>query len=213
MSGTYWLCDGHSIRRIEVPFGQNPQGTSLYSAFSMYYCEGFGFWITRGDATTHAEAWRPLTFEHDDREYSSYLTNAGPSGRLRCQRPDQQWPKMLLPDIYQTHPMPTHQAYGGLKGDLAILLALIALSMSREDLQQYLTGMFLNETWQVHGLPHGRKLFPNLKEALLTCVGLHQRGVVVYVYTCAPCAPLWIYNSTPNEMARYENGGYNHYYN
>jgi hypothetical protein len=157
VSGFYWFCNGNNIQRLNLPTGQLPQGAMFYSAFSMYYCEGYGFWVTRGDATNNPDAWRPLTFEHDDQNYSSELTNAGTQGRLRCQRPDQQWPRMLLPDIYQTQPMAIHQTYGGLKGDLAILLALVAFSMSRENLQQYLQSMFLNQRWQVHGLAHGRR--------------------------------------------------------
>jgi len=177
----------------------------------MYYCDGYGFWVLSGDATTNTDApWRPLTFEHDNHNYSSYLTNAGNAGRLRCQRPEQQWPRMLLPDIYQSQPMPTDQRYGGLKGDLAILLALIALSMGRENLQHYLPSMFTNQRWQVHGLPHGRRSAFTPLEVTLIKIGQHQRGVVVYIYTCPPT---WPANSTSNELHLYENGQYMPYYN
>jgi hypothetical protein len=158
VSGIHWLCNGYHIQRLNLPIGQLPPGSGFYSAFSMYYCDGYGFWVLHGDATTNTVApWRPLTFEHDNHNYSSYLTNAGTAGTLRCQRTDQQWPRMLLPDIYQTQAMAPDLRYGSLKGDLAILLALIALSMSRDDLQHYLPSMFTNQSWQVHGLPHGRR--------------------------------------------------------
>jgi hypothetical protein len=199
VSGMYWFCDGTSLRRCHLP-----NGASFYNAFSTYYGEGYGFYITRGDATRQAEAWLPLTFDHDDQNYSSYLTNAGSAHTLRCQ-----WPRMLLPDIYQTHPVTTHQLYGGLKGDLAILLALIAFSMSRENLQQYLPSMFLNATWQVHGLPHGRMLIHMLAIATLTKVGLPKRGVVVWIYLC-PSTPTRI--STSTEIRSYEDGEYGLYY-
>jgi hypothetical protein len=158
----------------------------------MYYCEGYGFYVTRDNATQQAERWLPLTFDHDDLNYSSYVTNAGSARTLRCQRPDQQWPQMLLPDIYQAPPVTAHQAYGGLKGDLAILLALVAFSMSREHLPQYLQSMFLGETWQVHGLPHGRTLALALlnghadisrnSQARGCCLGLHMSDTDAELY-------------------------------
>jgi hypothetical protein len=64
---------------------------------------------------------------------------------------------MLLPDIYQVPPTPTPEGYGGLKGELPLLLALIAFSMSKKDLQKYLNRMYEGGRWQVHGLPHGRE--------------------------------------------------------
>jgi hypothetical protein len=101
--------------------------------------------------------WKPLQFDHDEVDFSSYLTSEGTAQTLRCQRPDQQWARMLLPDIYQTHPTTTFRTYGGLKGNLPLFLALIAFSMGREDLEHYLRVMFQEGAWQVHGLPHGRK--------------------------------------------------------
>ncbi|KAF2685377.1 hypothetical protein K458DRAFT_301218 [Lentithecium fluviatile CBS 122367] len=197
VSGVWWFCNRQQLHQI--PNGQLPAGASYHSAFSMYYCAGYGFWVLKGDVTAATnnmvEAWRPLRFEHDGQDYSSYLTNAGQSHTLRCQRPDQHWPQMLLPDIYQTHPMPTHQSYGALKGDLGIFLALIAFSMSKEDLQQYLRSMFLSSRWQVHGLAHGR---------------VNQRGVVVNIYTCPTD---WAGGSTSEDLNRYQNGEYNPYYN
>jgi hypothetical protein len=156
ISGTYWLCNGQNIQ----PLGDRlPSGALPYKTFSMYYCAGFGFWVLRGDATTPTEeSWRPLEFDHDTSDYSSYLTNAGTEQTLRCQRPSQRWPRMLLPDIYQVPPTPTHEAYGHLKGELPILLALIAFSMSKENLQQCIRRMFMGQVWQVHGFPHGRRL-------------------------------------------------------
>jgi hypothetical protein len=167
VSGIYWLCNGQSIQPLNQPL---PATAALYSVFSMYYCAGLGFWVLRGDATNpEDDPWRPLLFDHDNQDYSSYLTNAGNAQTLRCQRPTQSWPRMLLPDIYQVPPTPTNQAYGGLKGELAILLALIAFSMSKEHLQMYLVSMFLGSVWQVHGLPHGRR-------SALTLVEIHTDG-------------------------------------
>lgn len=155
VSGFWFFCDGQQIQPLSG--GQLPQDASCYSVFSMSYGGGYGFWVLRGDATnpTAGETWRPLCFEHDAQNFSSYVTNAGSNQTLRCQRPDQRWPRMLLPDIYQTTPYPISSAYGGLKGDLAIFLALIAFSMDQNNLRQYLRSMFINGEWIVHGLQHG----------------------------------------------------------
>ena len=156
ISGRYWLCGSQRIH----PFSETlPTGAKLYSTISMYYCDGYGFWILGGDATARNDLpWRPLTFYHDNKDYSSRLTLAGEAGTLLCQRPDQEWPRMLLPDIY--HPsltLETHRNYGGLNGDLALFLALIAFSMSKEHLEEYVGAMYSRGQWQVHTLPHGRK--------------------------------------------------------
>lgn len=134
-----------------------------HHTFSMYYSDGYGFWVLPDDATGEPQwAWRPLTFEHDDQDYSSYLTSAGEHYTLRCQRTDQLWPQMLLPDIYQARPANISQSYGGLKGDLGIFLALIAFSMTREHMQTYLRTLFSRGAWQLHGLPNGRELQPSV---------------------------------------------------
>jgi hypothetical protein len=65
--------------------------------------------------------------------YSSYITNAGEHNRLRTQRSNQTWPKMLLPKHYHA-PEPSrtsdeYHQYGGLTGELPLFLALIAFSV------------------------------------------------------------------------------------
>ena len=64
---------------------------------------------------------------------------------------------MLLPSTNQVQPAPIHPGYGGLKGDLAIFLALIAMSMDRSNVTQMLPRMFVGGAWATHRLPHGRK--------------------------------------------------------
>jgi hypothetical protein len=64
---------------------------------------------------------------------------------------------MLLPTTNQVQPVATHQSYGGLTGDLAIFLALIALSIHEAHLTQMLPQMFLQGSWGTHPLTHGRK--------------------------------------------------------
>jgi hypothetical protein len=158
ISGDWWLCGSHQISPVPDVSTGLLEGAGFYRAVSMYYAEGYGFWVGHGDATSSSFGlWRGLTFEHDEKDYSSFLTTAGTSSTLRCQRPDQQWPRMLLPDIYHTYPMATNHTYGGLKGDLSMFLALIAFSMHSSDLSNYICGMYLEGRWQVHDLPHGRK--------------------------------------------------------
>lgn len=63
---------------------------------------------------------------------------------------------MLLPDVYQDKwevPAP----YGGLKGELAIFLALIAFSIPVENLQQHLPAMFHGGIWQQCDMANGRE--------------------------------------------------------
>jgi hypothetical protein len=136
-----------------------PPGASHFQTFSVFYSDGFGFWVLRGDATSPhaAEAWHPLSFDWDEHDYSAYLTNAGEERRLRAQRIDQKWPHMLLPTTNQLPPTATYQGYGGLKGDLAIFLALIALSIPEPHLRQVLPQMFFQGAWATHRYTHGRK--------------------------------------------------------
>lgn len=193
-SGILWYCDGQRIQGLTN--NALPPGSRFYKAFSVFYCDGFGFWVLRGDATNPpaGEAWQSLWFDHDRTDYSSYLTNAGTERTLRCQRPDQIWPDMLLPTIYQTRPVPTDQRYGGLKGELAIFLALIAFSMDRQYVRQLIPQMFTGGVWARHSLPHGR---------------VNQRGVVVNVYTCPSS---WGHNNTAQELSNYEDGVGGKYY-
>lgn len=151
----WWYCDGQNIRRI----ANDPPGSTPYQVFSVYYCDHFGFKILRGDAAapSASEAWQSLWFDHDPQDYSSYLTNVGTEHTLRCQRSDQTWPAMLLPTTNQVLPVSLSQRYGGLKGDLAIFIALLAQSMGSTQVEHILPHMFQQGRWGLHSLPHGRK--------------------------------------------------------
>jgi hypothetical protein len=151
-----WLCDGLQIRILND--GNLLKRAKPYKTYSAYYCYGRGFLILRDNATTtkREEGWLPLSFDHDKTDYSSYLTNARFEPSLHCHRSDQKWLKMLLPDVYHDSrevPAP----YGGLKGELAIFLALIAFSIPVEDLQTYLPAMFQSGKWQQFDMLNGRE--------------------------------------------------------
>ena len=78
---------------------------------------------------------------------------------LRMQRSDQLWPRLLLPDIYHAHHIMADErylGYGGLKGDLPVLLALIAFSTSREQLRHVLPNIFIGGAWQTHNQAYTR---------------------------------------------------------
>jgi hypothetical protein len=166
-SHMWWLCDGKQIQ----PAGYPPTGSFLYSTYSVFYSEGFGFWILRGDACNPGseETWQPLCFDQDQYDRgSSYLCNVA-QRRAVVYRRDTAWLPMLLPDIYYANvPVTRHEACGGLKGELAIFLALIAFSMRPELLPSWLPYMFQNGAWITHTQPHGRQ---------------EERGVTVTIWT------------------------------
>jgi hypothetical protein len=156
ISDRFWFCNTQQIQ--ELP--QLPPQALLYRKFSVYFEGGFGFWVLRGDATALPtdEPWQPLRFDHHEQDYSSFMTNAGTHNQLRIQRPDQLWPRMLLPDIYHAPVRTEAPNYGGLTGELPIFLALLALSIQREYLYSILPGLFTSGSWSVHGYQFPRKI-------------------------------------------------------
>jgi hypothetical protein len=158
-SGIWWYCDGTSIRMLAPE--QTPPETLRYKTWSMFWKGGYGYWALDSDAVTPSNSttgWNPLRFEHDPNDgYSSYLTNAGPNGTLACQRTDQAWAHILLPQHYHG-PVTPYQQYGALKGELGIFLGLVAFTMRREALQQYLPSLFIGSQWRPYtGGSHGRR--------------------------------------------------------
>lgn len=194
VSERLWFCNRQQIFEIYDPL---PPESLQFKQFSVYFGGGYGFWVLRGDATNPAddEAWHPLRFDHSELDYSSFLTNAGQQPQLKIQRPDQIWPKMLLPDIYHAPMQTTSLAHGGLTGELPILLGLLAISMPSNWLPSELPKLFTGGVWTVHAY---------------TIPRTNQRGVVVTVYTCPPS---WAGGSTTADLDRYERGDMGKYYN
>jgi hypothetical protein len=170
-SGKYWHCTGNSI--IPAEGNKLPLGCYHFKTFSVYYDHGT-FWSTRGDASTnligagdsnkesgtgHCEDWRCLTFDYDAPTYASHLTNAGEYYRLRTQRLDQDWPRMLLPEHYHalSSSHTEYQQYGGLTGELPLFLALIAFSVDATYVHWALQACFQDESWTTHDLNHVRR--------------------------------------------------------
>jgi hypothetical protein len=80
--------------------------------------------------------------------------------RLNTQRPDQGWVNELLTDRYHAeHHRRTHDPlYGGLNGDITILIGLVAFSVPDEKIEwalkhciQHVDGK--DGGWKTHGLP------------------------------------------------------------
>jgi hypothetical protein len=196
---------------VKYPGTALPQGADHYSTFSTYYGDGQGFWVVKGDAASPnpatGYAWKPLRFEYpqdhdsDIKDYSSFLTNAAAHPTLYVQRDDQQWPRLLLPNIYHAPPHcrigSDRSQWGGLKGELPIFLGLIAHSTSREWLPSVLPRTFIGGAWIAHqwGLPW-----------------TPRRGVVVSVYTCPPTTSNPT-GSTEQDLEDYEEGLYGNYFN
>jgi hypothetical protein len=113
------------------------------------------------DATnpSNGDIWHRLLFDHEPKTYQSALSNTGMQATLRVQHPGARWPHMLFHDIYHGPPYP-HEGYGGLTGQLDMLLALIAFSMPPHRLEDGIVHMVEHSQWTVHNRSHGSKLAP-----------------------------------------------------
>jgi hypothetical protein len=80
----------------------------------------------------NSEDWLPLTFAASLTGHMSYAGRHLPSQRLLYMRHDQIWPNQLLPDGYLVANRSHQSQYGGLVGDLPLLLALMAFSMPQQ---------------------------------------------------------------------------------
>ena len=154
-TGSLWYCNGSRI--YSIPPESLPPQSTLYSTFSVFFSGGRGFRVLRGDALAPpgGEAWHCLRFIPGPNS-SSFLTNAGTQDTITCQRNDQFWPFMLLPDIYHG-PRTTNMNVGGLIGELPIFLALVALSMPPETVVQDLPRLFQGSQWHVNVANQCRK--------------------------------------------------------
>jgi hypothetical protein len=151
VSNMFGLCNGHQINWITQP----PRGIQEYKKYSMYYAEGLGFWVLRGDARSpqNGDVWHRLCFDnYDVNRGTSYLTNAGQHSTLRVQPPpyQQAWADMLLPDIYHSRNPAAPHCPGGLVGELPIFLGLMAFTVTRDNLAAVLPRTFTGGRWNVH---------------------------------------------------------------
>lgn len=158
---TYWY-DGWRIARYTMPVE-----TDSHRTFTIYLDESHSFWIVPFDATRHSVVanqydWRELSFCHNDSytPNSTYACYGGEYPQLCSQRRSQLWPPVLFPLRYhvpyeQIKPDDELQ-YGGLIGELPILLALIAFSVPSTEVNDILPQCIGQVPWQVHSRALGR---------------------------------------------------------
>lgn len=149
------------------------------------------------DPHTWSPGWRALTFRHDPNSVSSVGSDLD-QPRLATYTA-QPWAWQLLPEGYRAQ-ISTGQA-GGLQGDLAIILALGALSAPPQHVASALDASFKIGRWREHQYGSDRKLFvsPRSYKLLLMAppIGQDERGVVVTVY---------VGPSSANQLWSFENG-------
>lgn len=161
-----FFCDGLTVEPESVT-SFPPHGSGHFKTFSIYYAEGQGFWIFMGDVLNpnpnpdDGEVWKPLCFSYPQdysdlldntqniHDSSAYLTNAGERRALYTQRQDQEWQDIILPNIYHAQTRHSPTGHGGLQGELAIFLGLLALSTEPEWVGRALPSMFVDGTWRI----------------------------------------------------------------
>ena len=159
--------------------------------------------------------WAELGFEHPARDpydrshssYSSQICVQGSQDRLRIVRSGQRWVPELLPhgyrDVQEYTPDPRDprtNRYGGMFGDIRLLLALIAFSTPEATvaaLSPLIPQCVRSGPWRSHGLKPNRNSKPLRQTPKLHILTWplehhHRRGVVVHVW----------HVETPNEMIR-----------
>lgn len=233
ITGQWWICDGNQTRSLpswHPPQGSTSY--SVFSTMFIAG-HGFCILRGDAMNPSNDEAWHNLRFDHDEMTGPSALTNAGQDATLLWQNPKSRWPHMLLPSIYhapkpQGNPNPPVEAdapgdlgtpeeenilgasnaqeiFGGLTGDLPIFLALLAFSMKPERLATELPRLMNDGRWRTHSRSHGRKYIIRRyeRQELIQILGIHQRGVIVYVYA---------YNDNHQQLNELEYGRLGMYY-
>jgi hypothetical protein len=198
--------NGHEV--IPHPATTIDPALGFHQAVSVYH-EGSVIYHVNYNASEHAvgEAnvssldhifmnWEEIGFHHLEDGSSRIDTNALP--RLQMTRGGHcRWPRRLLPNRYHPENINLQSIpnvvppIGSLGGKLALLIALVALSASPEDVNAVhntLVDTIRASNWQLpnqHGL-HPGCMFPTSSPnscCLLTCSGVNRRGLIVNVYT------------------------------
>ncbi|KAK5112306.1 hypothetical protein LTR85_011578 [Meristemomyces frigidus] len=92
--------------------------------------------------------WTTLTFRYSN-NYVSYAGQRLEQQRLCLKNQSQDWATQLLPDTYRAVSQTSNTRYGGLNGELPLLLALVALSIPARSVAQYLPWCIANP-WRVY---------------------------------------------------------------
>ena len=235
-TGVLFAFDGTSVLRLNTT--PEELGLTEYRTVSMYHDQS-RFWAVPFDATatganpteddyaanskTTTEAglhplglWALVGFDYDKdltNTYTSYITIQGPQPRLLCQRPFQRWPKCLLPPNFHASLFTPdeYSQYGGLLGNLNIILGLIAFSVRPSRVEHILSECLRDNQWRDPHIPnsligHGCKYhwhFATTSNGLTTrmSTGRDRRGIIVRIWTGGVQG-----SSTPEELALFEAG-------
>ncbi|KAL9091254.1 MAG: hypothetical protein Q9165_004888 [Trypethelium subeluteriae] len=114
--------------------------------------------------------WQQLGFRSEDdddyaNDYTSYVTCAGEKPRLLLQKETQQWARELFPERYYAEVQRTiaanhrnqHPEWGGLIGELSLILALIAFSVREDEVAQAVQHCVRGSNrWRIHGMQRRR---------------------------------------------------------
>ncbi|PVH77892.1 hypothetical protein DL98DRAFT_517042 [Cadophora sp. DSE1049] len=159
--------------RWDDGYGRTPNGDTLeiYKATTMFWCNPFyHFMVATGDATTRdiadtvpEDTWYAINFHHEDT-----LSRLDYVGDQYLAGKDRSFIAQLGLGAYQQQDEDAPKS-GGIAGNLAMLIGLVAFSCKRRDLDQVLVGdrAWHGYRWHGHGRSHGRK---------------EARGMVVSVY-------------------------------
>jgi len=159
---------------LAYPRQDYPQDLIHYSDFSVYFYRDV-FWCVPGDAIANAigdwrsddpqagrasyqsqeetagwHDWHLLTFAYGSNDYSSRVGIGHDNHTLYTQRPDQRWVPEIFPDVYHAPgPRRTQNVrFGGLSGDLGLLLALLAFSVSPEEVRTAVETCVRGDGWR-----------------------------------------------------------------
>ncbi|KAK5112294.1 hypothetical protein LTR85_011566 [Meristemomyces frigidus] len=198
---------------------QLPEGIEHYQTYSIYHDEAV-FWTVdydacrvavadgdedssdeseESDGETERDTWAPLTFgavENNEHPYMSFAGRRQEHRRLLTQRPDQLWAEQLLPNRYQAsqETRTRDQRYGGLVGDLPLLVGLMAMAVPANRMSALLPNMIGN----LPNVANSWRVYPPTQ--VPRQVGwIDKRGLVVSVYYDPE-------ETNADELEEYENG-------
>lgn len=158
-SSQLFCFDGRAV--YDVTYAVNPPaGSQVFNTCSIYH-DFSTFWAVDYDVTLLAvnegdnRDWTPIGFDYGDGTIN-WVGIGGEHRRLGPQR-NQPWARTLLPENHHPRRWSTDGRYGGLCGELPLIIALIAFSMEPEYLVHALTNCMREGSWGGHEYPHGRK--------------------------------------------------------
>lgn len=92
--------------------------------------------------------WVSMSFNHGA-NHVSYAGRRKQHWRLCIKRTDQEWARLILPDPYMAQKETANPRYGGLVGDLPLLIGLVALAVADDRVSTALPKI-ISEPWQFH---------------------------------------------------------------